>query len=194
MATKTTSLNIFYSDKHETNILDDTATVILKTMIQNYIFWAYCDINLHCFCIFCICLFISWKLWHSRTYKQKNIKIEFKMLYLFSIDIRRNWYTQTHSNNWAMNFMFQNLFIFKIDKWYTWWWNIKVKDRIPQSAKSNVRFTSVDGSMTSDKFRACKSSMYVPQDRYTDLIWLQTGSWKFIFESFFFFFFFLINS
>lgn len=112
------------------------------------------------------------------------------MLYLFSIYIRINWYTQTHSNNWAMNFMFQNLFIFKIDKWYTWWWYIKVKDRIPQSAKSNVRFTSVDGSMTSDKFRGCKSSMYVPQDRYTDLIWLQTGSWNFIFESFCFCFFF----
>ena len=52
MATKTISLNIFYSDKHETNILDDTATVILKTII----FWAYWDFNLHCFVFGCLFL------------------------------------------------------------------------------------------------------------------------------------------
>ena len=60
MATKT-SLNIFYSDKHETNILDDTATGILKTMIQNYVSFGRIGILIYIVFVFFVfaCLFLE---------------------------------------------------------------------------------------------------------------------------------------
>ena len=58
MATKAISSIIFYSDKHETNILDGTATVILKTMIQNYVSFGRIGILIYIFFVFA-CLFLE---------------------------------------------------------------------------------------------------------------------------------------